>query len=55
MKTLSEIKIGATFKVGGIEFIKLDELNGEAVVITKNSIGKSNFGSNNDFSKSKIL
>ena len=55
MKTLSEIKIGKTFKVGDTEFIKLDELDGKAIVITKDCICRSNYGANNDFSKSKIL
>lgn len=55
MKTLSEIKIGKTFKVGNTEFIKLDEHDGEAVAITKDCICRSNYGANNDFSKSEIL
>lgn len=55
MKTLSEIQIGKTFKIGDTEFIKLNEINGEAVAITKDCICESTFGTNNDFSKSKIL
>ena len=55
MKTLAEIKIGKSFKIGDTEFIKLDELDGKAVVITKECICDSFYGKNNDFSKSAIL
>lgn len=52
---LSEVKIGGTFKVGEIEFIKFSEENGVAVAVAKESLFKSTFGENNDFSKSKVL
>lgn len=52
---LSEVKIGNTFTIGGIEFIKFSEQNGAAVAVAKESLFDSKFGDNNDFSKSKIL
>ena len=52
---LSDVKIGGTFTVGGIEFIKFSEENGAAVSVAKEILFNSTFGSNNNFSESSIL
>lgn len=52
---LSEVKIGGTFTIGGIEFIKFSEENGVVISVAKNSLYNSDFGANNDFSKSEVL
>ena len=54
MKTLAEIKIGETFKVADIEFIKFADENGNTVAVTKDSVFNSQFGNNNNFAKSVI-
>lgn len=52
---LSEIKIGDTFKIGDITFIKMSENNGVADVVTKNSLFISAFGNNNNFKTSAVF
>ncbi len=52
---LSEIKIGNTFKVAGIEFVKLTEENGVCAVVSKDILFNSKFGKNNNFAESQIL
>lgn len=54
MKTLAEIKIGETFKVANIEFIKFAEKNGNTVAVAKDSIFNTIFGNNNNFAESTI-
>lgn len=54
MKTLAEIKIGETFKVAGIEFIKFADENGQTISVAKGSLFNSNFGNNNNFAESKV-
>lgn len=54
MKTLAEIKIGETFKVADIEFIKTGEENGQVVAVAKNSLFHTRFGDNNNFAESDI-
>ena len=54
MKTLSEIKIGETFKVADIEFIKFADKEGNTVAIAKDIVFNSPFGDNNNFATSTI-
>ena len=54
MKTLAEIKIGETFKVADIEFIKFADENGHTVAVAKESLFDSRFGDNNNFATSTI-
>ncbi len=54
MKTLAEIKIGETFKVADIEFIKFAEENGHTVAVAKDSVLDSQFGDNNNFTESRV-
>ena len=52
----SEIAVGETFVVGGIEWIKLPEKHGGFVAVAKESLGDRAFDYNsNDFSKSSLL
>lgn len=52
---LSEVKIGEVFTIDGIEFFKVAEENDVTVAVAKESLFRSTFGENNDFSKSKVL
>ena len=54
MKTLAEIKIGETFKVADIEFIKFADENGNTVAVAKDSVFAAFFGDNNNFAESVI-
>jgi DNA-binding cell septation regulator SpoVG len=54
MKTLAEIKIGDTFKVADIEFIKFADENGQAIAVAKDAVFHSEFGDNNNFAESKV-
>ena len=54
MKTLAEIKIGETFKVADIEFIKFADENGHTVAVAKESVFDSRFGDNNNFAESRV-
>lgn len=54
MKTLAEIKIGETFKVADIEFIKFADENGNTIAVAKESVFDSQFGNNNNFAKSQV-
>ena len=51
---IKNIKIGETFKLAGIEFIKLDEDERGVHVLAKECIGDSEFGKNSNFAGSKI-
>lgn len=52
----SEIAVGETFVVGGIEWIKFPEKDGGFVAVAKGSLGDKTFDNNsNDFSKSSLL
>jgi hypothetical protein len=52
----SEIAVGKTFMVGGIEWIKFPENDGRFVAVAKESIDDKFFdNSSNDFSKSSLL
>ncbi len=52
---LSEVKIGNTFKVAGIEFIKFTDVDGVCAVVSKDTLFDSEFGKNNNFAESFIL
>ena len=58
---MSEVKAlhipedGEIFSVGGIEFIKFPEKDGLIPAVTRKTIFNSEFGENNDFSKSTVL
>lgn len=54
MKTLAEIKIGETFKVADIEFIKFADETGRTVAVAKESVFGSRFGANNNFAESVV-
>lgn len=54
MKTLAEIKIGETFKVADIEFIKFAYRDGNTVAVAKDSVFSSTFGEDNNFAKSTL-
>lgn len=52
---LSEIKIGNTFEVAGIEFIKFSCDGDKTVAVAKDCVFKSTFGKNNNFAESSVL
>lgn len=52
---LSEVKIGETFPIEGIEFIKVKETEEGTVVVAKECVFGSTYGKNNNFSQSEIL
>ena len=52
---ISFVKDGETFSVGGVEFVKLPEVNGTVPAVAKNIIFKSRFGNNNDLRCSDVL
>lgn len=54
MKTLAEIKIGKTFKVADIEFIKFADENGNTIAVAKEGMFDSRFGDNNNFAESQV-
>ena len=45
----------STFNIGGIEFVKFAEENGEVTAVAKDIVFRSEFGRNNKFGESKIL
>ncbi len=55
MEKITLNKKDNTFDIGGIEFIKVTEENGEVTAVTKDIAFRSEFGKNNDFAKSGIL
>lgn len=55
-KRLSEVCVGDTFKIADIEFVKLAEDNGMAIVVTKNILFQSEFDEqSSDFETSILL
>ena len=52
---LSELKIGKTFSIAGIEFIKFTDENGVCAVVSKEILFDSEFGKNNNFAQSIVL
>ena len=49
------VKVGETFLIGDMEFIRFPDVNGQTPVVMKDIAFRSGFGSNNDFRESKIL
>ena len=56
-KTISipNVKVGETFEVAGMEFIKFPEVDGMVPVVMKAIAFRSEFGSNNDLRESVVL
>ncbi len=52
---LSEVKIGKTFSIAGIEFIKFTDENGVCAAVSKDILFDSKFGENNNFAQSLVL
>lgn len=52
---LSEINVGKTFTVDGMEFIKVKDTDKGCYVLSKEIVFNSSYGDNNNFSGSKIL
>ena len=52
---LSEVKAGKKFSIGTREFIKVSGDDKQSVCIAKDCVFDSTYGSNNNFSESKIL
>ena len=46
MKTIKEVRVGEKFKYGGIEWVKLDDAHGCALVLTENKRAYSTFDEN---------
>ena len=46
---------GETFFVGGVEFIKLPEVNGTVPAVAKDIVFRSRFGKDNDLRRSNVL
>lgn len=55
MTTLKEIETGKTFKVAGIEFVKVKETEEGTIAVTKDCVFDSSYGENNNLHESKIL
>ncbi len=51
---LADVKIGDTFKIAGVEFIKFADVDGVTTAVTKNILYKSKFGENNNFKESIV-
>lgn len=56
MKTIKEVKVGEKFKYGGIEWVKLDDAHGGALVLAVNKQTRSAFDENeiNDWTASSL-
>lgn len=52
---LSEVQVGTTFFVAGMEFIKFNDENGKTAAVSKNVLFGSIFGKNNNFAESSVL
>ena len=52
---LSEVKIGKTFSIAGLEFIKFTDEHGVCAAVSKDILFNSGFGENNNFVKSTVL
>ena len=52
---LSEVQVGKTFFIAGIEFIKFNDENGKTAAVSKDVLFKSDFGKNNNFAESSVL
>lgn len=52
---LSEVQVGKTFFVAGMEFIKFSDKTGRTAAVNKDALFRSEFGKNNNFAESIIL
>ena len=52
---IAGVKDGEVFRLGGMEFIKFPDVNGETPVLMKNIAFRSEFGPNNDLRCSTVL
>lgn len=50
-----DVKVGETFEIGGIEFIRFADVDGKTPVVMKDIAFDYRFGKNNNFSDSVIL
>lgn len=55
MRKLAEIKIGETFKIADVEFIKVCENDGTTIALTGDIVFNCDFGKNNNFANLKII
>lgn len=55
MHELSNVKIGDTFKIGDVEYIKFTDKDGVTTAVAKDIVFSSVFGDNNNLVKSKVL
>ena len=54
-KSLAEVAVGDTFRIGEYEFIKFSDNNGQTIAVSKDSLFDSNFDPNtNNFAKSAL-
>ena len=53
-KTLAELAIGESFKIGDFEFVKFRESNGESAIIAKHPVFEMRLGESNDYRESDI-
>ena len=51
---LSDIKDGDNFKIGDVEFIKFSDIGGITIAVTKDTVFNSEFGKDNNFTKSTV-
>ena len=49
------VKVGQTFKIDGVEFIRFPDVNGQTPVVMKDIAFNYRFGKNNNFRESAIL
>ena len=54
-KKLKRCEDGGIFKISNIEFIKFPDEDGSFVAVAKNSLFDSQFGTDNNLAKSKVL
>ena len=52
---LSNVKVGKTFKIGEIEFIKFSDIDGVTIAVSKDIVFRSEFGDNNNLAESDVL
>ena len=52
---LSNVKVGKTFKIGEIEFIKFSDVDSITIAVSKDIVFRSEFGNNNNLAESDVL
>ena len=53
-KTLADVAIGETFKIGDMEFVKFSERDSETAIISKHSLFEMPFGDSNNYAERDI-